>query len=402
MKKKILNISFFLMMTSVFCPAKANAAIFKKETIYIAVAGPMQAEEGGKEMLRGIRICLEQLKKEKKLNDKNIELLVFDDQNNEQTAIRKASEIAADDRILLVLGHYYSSTSIAAGEIYRKNGIPAITATASADSVTEGNEWYFRVIPPNGYEGAFIANYLKSLNNDSVSMIYTQNSYGISLADNFEKTAKSIGLSVQRKWAIDLKSKKLSEDFEKIGAELRSEKNPGMIFFATYDVEGMKIIASFNYPGTGYSIIGADAFSSSSFPEAFKIYPQERIKPGYYSDGIYTVSPFMVAIGNEKAQEFRDKFVKTYGYEPSWEPACYFDAMRTAAEAIERAEIDAKAHARENRKRIRDALSEFSSLDEMVKGITGDSYVNRNRNLNRRMAIGIYYVRKLLPAFEKN
>ncbi|NJL58553.1 MAG: ABC transporter substrate-binding protein [Desulfobacteraceae bacterium] len=203
---------------------------FKKQTLYIAVAGPMQSEEGGVDMLGGIRLCWQQLKKEKKLSDKNIELLIFDDQNNEQTAIRVASEISADDRIVLVLGHYYSSTSIAAGEIYRKNGIPAITATASADSVTEGNEWYFRVIPPNGYEGAFIANYLTHLNKDSVSIIYIQNSYGISLADNFEKAAKGIGLSVKRKWAIDLKSKKLSEDFEKIGAELRSEKSPGMIF----------------------------------------------------------------------------------------------------------------------------------------------------------------------------
>ncbi|NJL58552.1 MAG: ABC transporter substrate-binding protein [Desulfobacteraceae bacterium] len=113
----------------------------------------------------------------------------------------------------------------------------------------------------------------------------------------------------------------------------------------------MKIIASFNYPGTGYSIMGADAFSSSSFSEAFDIYPQERIRPGYYSDGIYAVSPFMVAIGNENAQKFRKEFVKTYGHDPSWEPACYYDAMRIAVEAIERAEIDSKASARENRKK---------------------------------------------------
>ena len=400
MKKILFSISFLLLIAAgVFLLYPRIASLFEKETVYIAVAGPMQAGEGGQDMLKGIRLCLEQLKTEKKMTDKNIGLLVFDDKNDEQTAIRIASEISADNRIILVLGHYYSSAAIAAGEIYKKNGIPAITATASSDSVTIGNEWYFRVIPPNGYEGGFIANYLKLSGKSAVSIIFISNNYGINLSDNFEKTAVGIGLSIKKKWGIDPNSRTLSEDLEKIGAELRAEGDPGTIFFATYETEGMKIIASFNYPGTPYSIIGADAFSSLSFSEAFNVYPQERIKPGYYTDGIYAVSPFMAAIGNEKSQAFAENFIKTYGYEPTWEPVCYYDAMRVAVEAIERAEIDSKDSARKNRKKIRDALAEFSSPDVSVKGITGNIYFDENRNFIRPMAVGIFQLQKLLPAF---
>jgi branched-chain amino acid transport system substrate-binding protein len=399
MKKILFSILFLLISAGFFLLYPKIASLFQKETVYIAVAGPMQAGEGGQDMLRGIRLCLEQLKTEKKITDKNVELLIFDDKNDEQTAIRIASEISADNRIVLVLGHYYSSPSIAAGEIYKKNGVPAITATASSDSVTLGNEWYFRVIPPNGYEGGFIANYLKQLGKSAVSIVFIRNSYGTNLSDNFEKTAAEIGLSVKRKWGIEPNSRTLSEDLEKIGAELRAEGDPGTIFFATYETEGMKIIASFNYPGTPYSIIGADAFSSVSFSEAFNIYPQERIRPGYYSDGIYALSPFMAAIGNEKSQAFNENFMKTYGYEPTWEPACYYDAMRVAMETIERAEIDSKDSARKNRKKIRDALAEFSSPDVSVKGITGNIYFDENRNFIRPMAVGIFQLQKLLPAF---
>ena len=57
-------------------------------------------------------------------------------------------------KALLVLGHSFSSTSIAAGKIYDDSKIPAISGSATALEVTQDKDWYFRVIFNNGLQAA--------------------------------------------------------------------------------------------------------------------------------------------------------------------------------------------------------------------------------------------------------
>ncbi|MCI5168637.1 MAG: hypothetical protein D3903_21715, partial [Candidatus Electrothrix sp. GM3_4] len=64
----------------------------EKETVYIALAGPMSgfAQEEGKAMFRGATLAYEQVRREKQiLKNKRVEIVPYDDQNS-QTAVRIA------------------------------------------------------------------------------------------------------------------------------------------------------------------------------------------------------------------------------------------------------------------------------------------------------------------------
>lgn len=113
-------------------------------------------------MTNGISLYLKQLKNNPVFNDFDIQLQTYDDENSVEKAIKIASDIASKDNVVMVIGHYYSTTSIAAGNIYKKAGIPAITASATAEKVIDGNEFYFRIVPGNAFQGKFIANYIHS------------------------------------------------------------------------------------------------------------------------------------------------------------------------------------------------------------------------------------------------
>ncbi len=406
MRKKILLIfpAVLLAGLTAFFLMSEKSPFKKEETIRIAVVAPLSgpSRAAGNAMVQGTRLCADKINRTGGVDGKQIELLIYDDRNDKRTAMKIATELTISGDALMVIGHYYSSTSAAAGEVYKKNGMPALTASASGDNVTLSNDWYFRIVPSNRFVAEFTANYiLKILNRTSASIISDKDTYGSSLSENFEKAARKSGIKIKRKWEIDTESKTADEQINKIISELRSTPEPGVIFFATHGPEGVKIITSLKYPGTAYTVMGPDSFSGRSFIEDFMKYPREIAMPGYYSDGIYAVSFFLPELTDEKGYLFRKEFIKQYDGEPSWISVCYYDAMQVVAEALARAEVQGK-NIREDRRAVRESLSGLSGPEVSVRGITGNIYFDKNGdNRNSFCAVGLYKKQRFLAAFSQ-
>jgi len=377
----------------------------RQEPVYIAVpaplSGPRRAE--GRAMLKGISLCLDEINQKGGIDGRKIRMRPFDDKGRPRDAAETAAEIAECRDILLVIGHFTSPASIVAGRTYRKNGIPAITASATAGQVTFGNEWYFRTVSDNASQGSFIAGYVsKSLRKDLAIVVFTDDIYGTTLAENFEKTAVELGLDIKKKWKLQLGSNLMNTELKRIAAELRAMEDPGAIFIAAHGDHAPRIISSLKFPGTDYSIIGPDSFTTESFLREFRKYPQERAKPGYFTDGIAAVSPFLTDIANEKAQIFRQKFIRKYNEEPSWVAACYYDTAMVAAEAVRRIGVHGKEEIRRDRQEIRKFLTGMNTLEDAVKGVTGHIYFDRNRNARAPfLPVVIYRNQKLFPAYSQ-
>lgn len=401
--KKYLLICFSVIAVgaAVFL-ALPQTSPFIKKPLYIAVAGPMSGQQkgDGEDMVQGIQLYLDSVNKKGGIDGRKIKLTVFDDKSQTKVAMNVASEIAENKDILMVLGHDYSSTSIAAGRIYNKNGVPAITASATVDSLTQNNEWYFRIVQTNSFEGEFIANYIfRSLNKKTASIIFNKDVYGSSLVESFEKTARELGLEIKKKWGFDAEKDDVDKEVRKITAELRAVEDPGIIFVVAYEQESARIISSLKYGGTKYSFIGPDALCGDSFINEFKKLPQEQIQPGYYSDNINAACIFLSDIANENANRFRNEFIEKYKREPSWVAAGYYDAAKVAVEALKKSDLGQTY--RKNRREIRDVLANISNSEDAVPGVTGNIFFDKERNFRNPFAIGIYKNNILLPAYSQ-
>ncbi len=384
-----------------------HSAGVKKDTIYIALAGPMSGsdQEEGRAMLRGAILAYEEVKREGRLlKNKKIEIIPYDDKNS-QNAAHIATEIMHENKVLLVLGHYSSSSSAAAGPIYLREGIPAITASAAVKSVTMENDWFFRTIPPDHTMTEFVVHSMRQLlgvTSTTASMIYDVHFYDTT-AEIFKEKAENI-FDTLRIWSFDSNSDNKENNLKKIIGEIRAEESDsiGPIFFATGSQDCARLISGFRYPGTNYPIIGFGSLSTSAFIEQFNHSSEKKENTGHYTDGIYAVSPFISYLADQpNARSFREKFVRAFDREPlRWE-ATYYDAMLVALNAVEQAEVQGE-NIQEDRRRVKDALSSINEKDVAVNGVTGEIYFDEDGNVDLPLALGVWQNYEFIPAYRQD
>jgi ABC-type branched-subunit amino acid transport system substrate-binding protein len=235
--------------------------------VYIALAGPM-AEANGKAMQQGVQLAIDEINRQGGINGRQVKLTTFDDENDPALAAKRANEIA-NGKYLAVIGHYTSPASIAAAEVYKKSGIPAISGSATADELTQGNDWYFRVIFNNSDQGALLAYYVKKvLKKDKASVLFDSDSYGATLAKAFIQNASMIGLKVENEWCFVGKSggncSEQENSFDDTFKKIEKQKT-GILFLATHSEKAVEIIKALRQKGNQIPIIGADALSSKKF-----------------------------------------------------------------------------------------------------------------------------------------
>ncbi|CAK8716756.1 hypothetical protein KKHLCK_05890 [Candidatus Electrothrix laxa] len=385
-----------------------------QQTIYLAVAGPSgdtssTNEKGpisgpgnvnGRDMLRGVQLGIQAAQEQNKLKNIRIKLINYNEKNVKD-ALKNASVIASENKVLAVIGHYTNEATLTAGAIYRDHGIPAITASAANEDVTKGNNWYFKIMPDRRSTRVLIAHYVKNLlEQDTASIIFVDTSYGRGLVKHFEKEAQKTGLEFKHRGSFKVNEPdELEHQIRGIIGKLRTAQNPGTIFCAIRPGHADNIFTELRYPGTDFQIIGPNSFSTPLFIDQFNEYPKEKESPGYYTDGIFSVSPFIAyLVDSPVAAEFRKKSIERFGTEPSWVTANYYDATLLIANAIERAEIKGDK-IRKNRRKLKEALKSFDEPDNAVKGITGKLYFDQEQTVLRSLQLGVWRKHHFLPAY---
>ena len=376
----------------------------QQDALYIAVAGPTEGENiSGREMVQGIQLYLERINQTGGIDGKKIKLQIFDDQNNVAKAQQVAREIADSSSALAVIGHLYSSTSIAGGEIYRAAGIPAISGSATADLVTKNNDWYSRVIFNNNLQAKFIANYLyQILKQPRASIIYSDDDYGITLKNSFEQTFSGLGGEISHQWALNPDGADFEQQQEQIIRDLGETQadQPEMIFCATHNDDVVDLIVKMKRQELNYSLTGADSLGNVAFAQKFQQYPEEQQTPGYFTDGIYAIAPIIFDVANEQAQKFRNEYILQYGSEPGWTAATYYDAASVAVQAIAKAKVTGeKTNLVQERQRVRDIIAQTNTIDSAILGLSGNLYFDDEGNFDNSLYVGTFSQQKFISAF---
>jgi len=370
--------------------------------IKIGVAVPMSGSgnQYANEMLKGIHISRNAINQKGGIHGRKVDVVIHDDKNDKSVAMKVASTISLDNHILIVLGHYLSSTSIVAGNIYKKNGLPAITASATSSRVTFNNPWYFRVIPNNVYQAKYMAYILNTtIDSDRCILIHDKDEYGQDLARSFLNTTRHSGIHVENIYAFHSKDRHINQTIDSIALRIIKKENPCAIVMAVHASEAIQLIFRLKDSGKDFIVIGPDSFSSTSFINRFKAYPKERAKIGYYTDNIYSVLPFMTHIPNSKALQFIDTYKKIYSSSPTWVAAAYHDAFGIALKSIERSEIKPSDPIYINRRRIKDALFEFSNSEQSYLGVTGRIFFNIQGDTEKNLITAFYEKQRLVPCY---
>ncbi|MCP4409428.1 MAG: amino acid ABC transporter substrate-binding protein, partial [Gammaproteobacteria bacterium] len=229
------------------------------DALQLAIIGPLSGKDriGGQAMLDGVNLCVAEINKRGGIGGRKLKVLAYDDQNSKDIARKKAIEIARDSNVLVVIGHYYSSISVEGGKIYKQYGIPAITASATAPEVTEGNDWYFRVVPDTNLQGKFAAIYTNGiLKQERVNIVYERDAYGSALQRSFVRAAQELGFRIKSVWGVNSETDDVDRIFKTITRELQSDSRPRALFVGLQDHEAAKLVRLIRDAGVDLTIVG--------------------------------------------------------------------------------------------------------------------------------------------------
>ncbi|AOK31926.1 branched chain amino acid ABC transporter substrate-binding protein [Burkholderia singularis] len=190
----------------------------------------------GKDNENGARLAIEEINaKGLTIGGQKITLQLDaqDDAADPRTATQVAQKLV-DDKVVAVVGHLNSGTSIPASKIYSDAGIVQISPSATNPAYTQqGFKTTFRVVATDAQQGPALANYASSKGVKTVAVVDDSTAYGQGLANEFEKKAKSLGLKVLSHDATNDKA----VDFRAILTKIKGE-NPDAIMYGGMDATG--------------------------------------------------------------------------------------------------------------------------------------------------------------------
>lgn len=166
------------------------------------------------------------------------ELLVEDDQADPKIGTTVAQKLI-DAKIVGVIGHLNSGTTVPASALYEQAGVPMISGSATNPKLTEqGFKHVFRIVGRDDQQGPAVANYLiDTLKPKTVAVIDDATAYGEGLANEVEKTLKTAGVQVLARE----KGTDKSTDWKAILSKLKG-KNPDAVFYGGMDATAAPLV----------------------------------------------------------------------------------------------------------------------------------------------------------------
>jgi branched-chain amino acid transport system substrate-binding protein len=166
--------------------AALGVSAFAQADVKIGVAGPMTGANAafGEQYMKGAQAAADAVNAAGGVNGEKIVLVKGDDACEPKQAVTVAKDLT-NQKVVGVVGHFCSSSTIPASEIYDEAGIIAITPGSTNPAVTErGLSAMFRMCGRDDQQGIVAGDYIVDvLKGKKVVVLHDKDTYGQGLAD---------------------------------------------------------------------------------------------------------------------------------------------------------------------------------------------------------------------------
>ena len=256
MKKKIMSVLVAAMMV-----AATAVPAFAADTVKIGVYEPASGDNGagGKQETLGVQYA-NSVTPTVEIDGKeyDVELDIVDNESSNDKGPSAAAQLVSD-KVSIVLGSYGSGVSIAASDIFKDGGVPALGISCTNPQITQGNTHYFRICFLDPFQGTVLANFAKDNFSAKKAYVLTKlgDDYSVGLCNYFIEAAKKLGIEVVYETFPDGTS-----DF---AAYVANAKNCGAdVVFAPTSIEAAAlIIEQANTQGLSIPLLASDTWDSN-------------------------------------------------------------------------------------------------------------------------------------------
>ena len=290
--------------------------------IVVGVAGPMSGQyaAGGEQMRNGVEAAVAAINAAGGVLGEKLKVEVGDDACDPKQAVAVANGMV-NRKVMALVGHYCSSSTIPASEVYNEAQIPMITISTNSKVTDRGLKNVFRLTGRDDQEGIVAAAYiLKKLPGKKVAVIDDKSAFGKGQADIVNKYLADNKLAPVIRESITAGEK----DYTALVSKLKAN-GVDVLFYGGYYTELGLILRQASQGGLKLAVMSGNTSTNAELYTAagsavdgllFTFYPDPRKSPA----------------SAEVVKRFRDNKIEPDGYVLF----CYA-AVQVYAQAVQKA-----------------------------------------------------------------
>jgi ABC-type branched-chain amino acid transport systems, periplasmic component len=184
-------IIFALILAAVPCRAGQVGTV--RFGVSISLSGTMS--ESGNAYLAGIKMRLEEFNKNANKNGMRLDMVVLDDKSNKEKAVENYVELVDKHNVRAVLGPTASTFAHAMRPYAAERKVPTISPSATAPDISMNNDWVFRILFDDSFQGRALARYMAGkLGFKRAAVIVNKDvTYGKTVSEAFQEEFKKAG-----------------------------------------------------------------------------------------------------------------------------------------------------------------------------------------------------------------
>lgn len=316
----------------------------------VAIVGPSNNAQGTA-FKQGVQLYIDALNSQGGYHGRQVEFFSVDE------TPETAESIAADKRVVAVIGHLNADILQQAAPIYERNHIPVVTPLFLSEPLAGVSALGLDLKE----QARFVANYARNIQQQRLMYIVREADAKFDpLVEPFVEVYKRFETPVKQIWTLsngpdaDAQLQQVIEEINNIDI--------GGVYIAANSALAVRIVKGIRSSGNALELYGPEQLASSAFSgEASAL----------LTHGIIAATPVLFDTANEKAQHFQSRYQQKFGQSPDWLATYAYDAAQVA-------------------------FSDKPGIDA-VKGITGTlNFVDRQAQIPIQM--GIYNGDRLISA----
>ncbi|VVN86792.1 ABC transporter substrate-binding protein [Pseudomonas fluorescens] len=310
--------------------AALGVSAFAQADIKFGVAGPMTGANAsfGEQYMRGAQAAADEINAKGGVNGEKIVLVKGDDACEPKQAVAVANRMVDQDKVAGVVGHFCSSSTIPASEVYSDAGVIAITPGSTNPAVTErGLSAMFRMCGRDDQQGIVAGDYIVDvLKGKKVAVLHDKDTYGQGLADATKAQLTKRGVTPVLYEGLTRGEK----DFSAVVTKIRAA-GADIVYFGGLHPEAGPLVRQLREQGlkdvkfmSDDGIVTDELVTTAGGPQ--------------YVDGVYMTfgaDPRMLPESKAVVEQFRKS-----GYEPEGYTLYAYASVQTLAAAFNGAKSD--------------------------------------------------------------
>lgn len=316
--------------------------------IAIGWAGPA-ADSIGAGSLRAARLAVEEINAAGGVKGRPLKLLVADDAGDPDSAVRVAQRLVASPAIA-VIGHIYSSATLAAAPVYNGAAKPVVEISPSSSSpeVSLAGPYTFRVCPSDDQYGAALARWaFQRLGLQQGAVVYVNDDYGRGFRQTFSDEFARLGGTVTEVDPFLAASPEARPYLARI-----SRSSAEFLVLAANIDEGEAVLRQVRGSSVSLPLLAGDGFDGIE-------------DAGAMADGIYVTTGYLASEPSAANRQLVAAYRARYpGASPLDQPsAATYDIVYLLRRVLAQAGSDREA--------VRNALARVGNTDPPFTGVTG-------------------------------